>query len=512
MEILTHLIEGFAVAFEPLNLGLMLLGCFLGLAIGAMPGLGSVNGVAILLPITFIVPPTGAIIFLAAIYYGAMYGGAISSIMLGIPGASTAVATTFDGRPMASQGKADYALVAAAVASFVGGTVSIILFTLFAPPLADFALRFGPPEEFALMVLAFATFVGLGGDDIPKTIFMILFGLVLSAVGLDIISGRPRLVFFDLPGFYSGISFIVLAIGIYGIGEMLWTLEQAGGKVEMAKHQIALSRIKDAFRQLWQKSLKTMGFASFLGYFVGILPAAGATPGSLMAYGMTKAMSADPDRYGKGEINGVVAPECANNAASTGALLPMLTLGIPGSPTTAILLGGMIIWGLTPGPLLFTNQPEFVWGLTASLYAANFATVLMNIAFVPLFIWMLRMPFTVLAPIIFVLCFVGGFAPSQRMFDPGLILLFGVVGYLMRKLDYPMAPLVLAIVLGPLAEKSFRQSLIAERGDWTVFFSRPLSAITMLIAFGLFVYPLFLAWRRRRARLLAEAGAGSAGA
>lgn len=511
MDTLTHLIAGFAVAFEPLNLGLMLLGCFLGLAIGAMPGLGSVNGVAILLPITFIVPPTGAIIFLAAIYYGAMYGGAISSIMLGIPGASTAVATTFDGRPMANQGKADYALVAAATASFVGGTISIVLFTLFAPPLAEFALRFGPPEEFALMVLAFATFIGLGGDDIPKTIFMILFGLVLSAVGLDIISGRPRLVFFDLAGFYSGISFIVLAIGIYGIGEMLWTLELAGGNVEMAKHQIALKRIVDAFREL-KRSIKTMVLSSFLGYFVGILPAAGATPGSLMAYGMTKAMSNNPERYGKGEINGVVAPEAANNAASTGALLPMLTLGIPGSPTTAILLGGMIIWGLTPGPLLFTNQPEFVWGLTASLYVANFATVAMNIAFVPLFIWMLRMPFTILAPIIFVLCFVGGFAPSQRMFDPWLILLFGVVGYLMRKLDYPMAPLVLAIVLGPLAEKSFRQSLIAERGDWTVFFTRPLSGITMLIALGLFLYPIYLAWRRRRrARLLAEAGTGNTG-
>jgi len=497
IDILSHLMDGFAVAVQPVNLGLMLLGCFLGLAIGAMPGLGSVNGVAILLPITFIVPPTAAIIFLAAIYYGAMYGGAISSIMLGIPGASTAVATTFDGRPLATQGKADYALVAAAVASFVGGTISVVLFTGFAPPLAEFALRFGPPEEFALMVLAFATFVGLGGDDIPKTIFMILFGLVLSAVGLDIISGRPRLVFFDLPGFYSGISFIVLAIGIYGIGEMLWTLEQSRGKAEMAKHQIALSRIVHALGEL-KHSIKTMVLSSFLGYFVGVLPAAGATPGSLMAYGMTKAMSKDPGRYGKGEINGVVAPECANNAASTGALLPMLTLGIPGSPTTAILLGGMIIWGLTPGPLLFTNEPEFVWGLTASLYVANFATLAMNIAFIPLFIWMLRMPFTILAPIIFVLCFVGGFAPSQRMFDPWLILVFGVVGYLMRKLDYPMAPLVLAIVLGPLAEKSFRQSLIAERGDWTVFFTRPLSGATMLIALCLILYPIYLGWRRRR--------------
>ncbi|MBI1384147.1 MAG: tripartite tricarboxylate transporter permease [Rhizobiales bacterium] len=506
MELLGHLIDGFGIAFQPLNLGLMALGCLLGLFIGAMPGLGSVNGVAILLPITFIVPPTAAIIFLAAIYYGAMYGGAISSIMLGIPGASTAVATTFDGRPLALQGKADHALVAAAVASFVGGTISIVLFTLFAPPLADFALRFGTHEEFALMVLAFATFVGLSGDDIPKTIFMILLGLVLATVGLDIISGRPRLIFFDLQGFYKGISFIVLAIGIYGIGEMLWTMETSRGKAQMASHTYNFARFLDAMRQL-KDSGRTMVMSSFLGYFVGILPAAGATPGSLMAYGLTKSMSNDPDRYGKGEVNGVVAPECANNAASTGSMLPMLTLGIPGSPTTAILLGGMIIWGLTPGPLLFTTEPEFVWGLTASLYAANLLTLVLNLALIPLFIWVLRTPFSILAPMIFVLCFIGGYAPDNRMFDPWLILLFGVVGYLMRKLDYPMAPLVLAIVLGPLAENSLRQSLIADRGDWTTLFTRPLSGVIFLCAIALFVYPLFLAFRRRRQKSAAANGA-----
>lgn len=498
MEILGLLANGFLVAFEPLNLGLMIVGVLLGLFIGAMPGLGSVNGVAILLPITFVVPPTSAIIFLAAIYYGAMYGGAISSVMLGIPGASTAVATTFDGRPMALQGRADRALVAAATASFVGGTVSIVLFTLFAPPLADFALKFGPPEEFALMVLAFATFIGLGGDDIPKTLFAIMLGLVLSSVGLDIISGKPRLIFFDLPGFYKGISFIVLAIGIYGIGEMLWTLEQAKGKVEIAQHKFSFFRVAETLKILMKRSLKVMGLSGALGYFVGVLPAAGATPGSLMAYGMTKSMSKNPKAYGKGEINGVVAPESANNAASTGSLLPMLTLGIPGSPTTAILLGGMIIWGLEPGPLLFIEQQEFVWGLIASLYAANFFTVILNLALIPAFIWVLRMPFTILAPVIFVLSFVGGYAPSSAMHDVWLILLFGTVGYLMRKLDYPMAPLVLAIVLGPLAEKSFRQSLISEQGDWSTFFTRPLSGTIMVIAVALIAYPLFLAWRRRK--------------
>ncbi len=499
MELLGHLADGFFVAFQPLNLTLLLLGCAVGLFVGAMPGLGSVNGVAILLPVTFFVPPTSAVIFLAAIYYGAMYGGAISSIMLGIPGASTAVATTFDGRPMALKGLADRALVAAAVASFVGGTISVVLFSLFAPPLADFALKFGPPEEFALMVLAFATFIGLGGDDIPKTVFSICIGLVFSAVGLDIISGMPRLVFGDLPGFYKGISFLVLAIGIYGIGEMLWTIDTNKGEVHIATHNVTARRVLESVAAL-RGSIKTMILSSGLGYFVGILPAAGATPGSLMAYGMTKSMSNHPERYGKGEINGVVAPECANNAASTGSMLPMLTLGIPGSPTTAILLGGMIIWGLEPGPLLFIQQEEFVWGLISSLYAANLFTLLINLAFIPIFIWVLRMPFTILAPIIFVLCVIGGYAPASSMHDVWLIFIFGVAGYLMRKLNYPMAPAVLAIVLGPLAEKAFRQTLIGEHGDATVFFTRPLSGTFMLLAVVLFVYPFYLGYRRRKAR------------
>ncbi|MEK9751975.1 MAG: tripartite tricarboxylate transporter permease, partial [Rhodospirillaceae bacterium] len=293
MEILNLLFDGFLISFEPLNLALVIFGSAVGLFIGAMPGLGSVNGVAILLPMTFLVPPTSAVIFLGAIYYGAMYGGAISSIMLGIPGASTAVATTFDGRPMALKGQADKALVAAATASFVGGTISVVLFTAFAPPLAEVALIFGPPEEFALMILAFATFIGLGGDDIPKTFFSIMIGLVFSAVGLDVVSGEPRLIFMDLPGFMHGVNFLVLAIGIYGIGEMLWTVELSKGDVMISQATVTMKRIFEAIKELigtW----KTMLMGSLLGYFVGILPAAGATPGSLMAYGIAKTMAKDP--------------------------------------------------------------------------------------------------------------------------------------------------------------------------------------------------------------------------
>ena len=489
METLALLLHGFAIAFEPLNLMLIIGGCTMGLFIGAMPGLGSVNGVAILLPMTFLVPPTGAIIFLGAIYYGAMYGGAISSIMLGIPGASTAVATTFDGRPMALQGKADKALVAAAAASFIGGSVGVVLFTLFAPPLADIALTFGAPEIFALMLMAFATFVGLGGDDIPKTLFSIFIGLVFGAVGLDIISGEPRLIFGGIPGFFHGINFLVLAIGIYGIAEMLWTIEISKGEVMISQAEISLKRIMDTLRELigtW----KMMMMGSFLGYFVGILPAAGATPGSLMAYGVAKTASKNPETYGKGNINGVVAPESANNAASTGSMLPMLTLGIPGSPTTAILLGGMVIWGLEPGPLVFTDHPDFVWGFIASLYAANLFALLINIAFIPAFIWVLKMPFTILAPIIFILCIVGGFVPTLDMHDVWLMLIFGVVGYLMRKLDYPMAPAVLAIVLGPLAEPALRQSLLISSGSFSIFFTRPFAAVIMTLAFILLILPV----------------------
>ena len=489
METLALLLHGFAIAFEPLNLMLIIGGCTMGLFIGAMPGLGSVNGVAILLPMTFLVPPTGAIIFLGAIYYGAMYGGAISSIMLGIPGASTAVATTFDGRPMALQGKADKALVAAATASFIGGSIGVVLFTLFAPPLADIALTFGAPEIFALMLMAFATFVGLGGDDIPKTLFSIFIGLVFGAVGLDIISGEPRLIFGGIPGFFHGINFLVLAIGIYGIAEMLWTIEISKGEVMISQAEISLKRIMDTLRELigtW----KMMMMGSFLGYFVGILPAAGATPGSLMAYGVAKTASKNPETYGKGNINGVVAPESANNAASTGSMLPMLTLGIPGSPTTAILLGGMVIWGLEPGPLVFTDHPDFVWGFIASLYVANTFSLLINVAFIPAFIWVLKMPFTILAPIIFILCIVGGFVPTLDMHDVWLMLIFGVVGYLMRKLDYPMAPAVLAIVLGPLAEPALRQSLLISSGSFSIFFTRPFAAVIMTLAFILLILPV----------------------
>ncbi|MEJ1996417.1 MAG: tripartite tricarboxylate transporter permease, partial [Limibacillus sp.] len=335
MDIVLSLLDGIWIALHPANFGLAIAGVIIGLFVGAMPGLGSVNGVAILLPFTFVIQEmtgtaTSPMIFLAAIYYGAMYGGAISSLTLGIPGASTAVATTFDGRPLALKGQAHKALVVAALASFVGATVSNILFTAFAPPLASVALKFGDPEIFALMLLAFATFIGLGGDDIPKTLFSICFGLVLATVGFDIVSGEPRLIFFDIQGFSHGIRFLVLAIGVYGIGEMIWTICVQRGDTSMSDVKLGGGRILRAileFKEAW----KGTAIGSAIGFFVGILPAAGATPGSLMAYGVTKMVSRNPRAFGKGEVDGVAAPEAANNSASTGAMLPMMTLGIPGS-------------------------------------------------------------------------------------------------------------------------------------------------------------------------------------
>ena len=488
---------GLLNALQPVNLMMIILGCAVGLMVGAMPGLGSVNGVAILLPVTFLVPPTAAIIFLAAIYYGAMYGGAISSISLGIPGCSTAVATVFDGRALAKAGRADRALTAAALASFIGGTISVVLFTLFAPPLAAFALRFGPPEEFALMVLAFSAFIGLGGKDVPKTIFSILIGLVLASVGLDILSGQPRLIFGDIAGFLHGVNFLVLAIGVYGIGEMLWTLESTKGKVMLHKVRMSLSAMRSNLMDL-RSYLGTTTLGGLIGYFVGTLPAAGATPASLMSYGLARTFSKKPETFGTGNVAGVAAPEAANNAASTGSMLPMITLGIPGSPTTAILLGGMIIWGLRPGPLLFSEHPDFVWGLIGSLYIANAVTLLINLACIPIFVRVLSLPFTILAPVIYILCVVGGYAPTQTMHDVWLMFAFGIVGYLLRKLNYPVAPVVLAIVLGPLAERSLRQSLLASQGDMMVFVERPISGICIFCAFALMSYPLLRKLRRRK--------------
>ena len=320
---------------------------------------------------------------------------------------------------------------------------------------------------------------------------------MFASVGYDEISGAPRLIFFDIPGFLHGINFLVLAIGVYGIGEMLWTIDSTRGKITSTEAKFSVKGVikdgKEAMRRGWKGT--TIG--SFIGFFVGILPAAGATPGSLMSYGVAKMLSKNPKEYGQGHPDGVAAPESANNSASTGSMLPMLTLGIPGSPTTAILLGGMVIWGLTPGPRLFVEQSEFVWGLIGSFYVSNFFALVVNLAFIPVFIWMLRMPFTILAPMIFVLSVVGGYAATRDMHDVWLMLVFGVGAFFLRKLDYPVAPAVLAIVLGPITEPTLRQSLLLSSGDPTIFLTRPVAGPITVIAIILILLPLFkFAWNK----------------
>jgi len=387
-------------------------------------------------------------------------------------------------------GRARLALVTAAIASFIGGTVANVFFTGFAPLLASVALSFGPPEIFALMLLAFATFVGLGGDDIPKTIFSICIGLVLASVGFDEISGEPRLIFGGISGFLHGINFLVLAIGVYGIGEMLWTIDSTRGKITTTETEMTIKGTVEDAKEGVKRGWKGTAIGSVLGFFVGILPAAGATPGSLMAYGVAKMVSKRPEEFGKGHPGGVAAPEAANNSASTGSMLPMLTLGIPGSPTTAILLGGMVIWGLTPGPRLFVEQPEFVWGLIGSFYISNLFALIVNLAAIPVFIWMLRMPFTILASMIFVLSVVGGYAATRDMHDVWLMLSFGFAAFFLRKLDYPLAPAVLAIVLGPIAEPTLRQSLLLSSGDPMIFLNRPIAGPITIIAVILIALPM----------------------
>ncbi|MEL6478551.1 MAG: tripartite tricarboxylate transporter permease [Pseudomonadota bacterium] len=506
MDVLSLLADGVLIALQLENLLICFVGVVIGLFVGAMPGLGSVNGVAILLPtIFFIKQQTGSdaapMIFLAAIYYGAMYGGAISSIMLGIPGASTAVATTFDGRPLALSGRAEQALVTAAIASFIGGTVANLFFTGFAPPLADVALSFGNPEIFALMLLAFATFVGLGSDDIAKTVISIVLGLVLASVGFDVIEGEPRLQFFDMVGFSRGINFLVLAIGVYGVGEMLWTLHTTRGPNEMTEAKISMSKIVTATKKTFTDGWKGTSIGSSLGFFVGILPAAGATPGSLMAYGVSKMTSNKPEEFGKGSVDGVAAPEAANNSASTGAMLPMMTLGIPGSPTTAVLLTGLVLLELQPGPRLFEDQPDFVWPVIGSFYVSNLIAVIVNLAFIPLFLWMLRMPFTILAPIIFVLSLAGVHAATDSMFDVWLMFWFGLGAFLLRILDYPLAPAVLAIVLGGITEEKLRQSLIWSDGSFYIFVdfvNHPIAAPITIVAILLIVMPAIQMLRKSK--------------
>ncbi len=487
MDEINSLFHGFGIALTLPNLMYMLIGITLGVLIGVLPGLGGANGVAILLPLTFSMNPTSAIIMLSCIYWGALFGGAITSILFNIPGEPWSVATTFDGHPMAQQGKAAQALTAAFTSSFVGAMFAVLLITFLAPLVASFALKFGPAEFFAVQLLTFCSFVGMSKEPPAKTIAAMMLGFALAAVGLDSVTGQLRMTF-GVPVLLKGFDFLIAVIGLFGIGEILLTMEEGlAFKGQSAKIN---------FKVVWQtwgellKHWKLFLRSVAVGCWMGITPG-GATPASFMSYGMARRMAKNPDEFGKGRIEGVVAPETAAHAAGTAALLPMLTLGIPGSPTAAVLLGGLLIWGLQPGPMLFIEQKDFVWGLIASMYIGNIVGLIVVLTTVPWWAAILRVPFSIIAPVIIVICAIGAYTVHSSMFDVWMMLAFGVMGYLFKKLKYPLAPLVLALVLGDMAESSFRQSMLLSQGSLAIFWSNPLVGGIAGLAILMLVWPLF---------------------
>jgi putative tricarboxylic transport membrane protein len=494
MEAVASLIQGFGVVITPMNLLYMMVGITLGVLIGVLPGLGGANGVAILLPLTFAMSPVSAIIMLSCIYWGALFGGAITSILFNIPGEPWSVATTFDGYPMAQQGRAGEALTAAFTSSFVGALVAVIVITFLAPLVARFALQFGPPEFFAVQLLTFCSFVGMSKEPPAKVVAAMMLGFALAAVGLDTVTGQLRMTF-GTTELLRGFDFLIAVIGLFGLGEILLTMEEGlafkGGNAKLNPKVVF-----ETWKKLpayWMTSIR----ASLVGCWMGITPG-GATPASFMSYGLAKRFSRNGHRFGNGETEGVVAPETAAHAAGTAALLPMLTLGIPGSPTAAVLLGGLLIWGLQPGPLLFVEQKDFVWGLIASMYLGNIAGLLVVLTCVPFFAAVLRIPFSIIAPVIIVICAIGAYTVHNALLDLSVMLIFGVVGYLFKKLHYPLAPLVLALVLGDRAESAFRQSMLMSQGTLNIFWSNGLVGSICALAVLMLIWPLL-------ARLFASA-------
>jgi putative tricarboxylic transport membrane protein len=487
MDTLSGLMQGFQVALQPLNLGIALVGVILGLIIGILPGLGGTSGVAILLPLTVFIAPTSGIIFLASIYWGALFGGVITSILFNIPGEPWSVALLFDGYPLARKGRPGLALTAAFMASIFGALVAIILFTFLMLPLAEFSLKFGPPELFAVMLMAFATFVGLGGASPLKTLAMLAMGLLLAMVGLDVVTGMPRFTFGTLT-LLGGIHFVPLTIGLYGLGEILASAEEGVAKLTGLQGQVGLRDLRESLREL-RRRFPTLCSCTLLGFWVGILPGTGATPASFLGYGIARQYSRRREEFGTGTVTGVIAPQAAAQSAGIGALLPMITLGVPGSPTAAVLLAGLFIWGLLPGPQLFVEKPEFVWGLVASMYVGNIMALLICLLAVPLLTAIMRTPYAILTPFIVIISLVGAYVIQNNLFDVWLTLGAGVVGYVLKKLNYPLAPLVVALVLGDLTERSLRQSLIISDGSMAIFFTRPLAAVFMALACLLFLWP-----------------------
>ena len=486
MDIFNNLATGFAVALAPINLLYCFLGSFIGTAIGVLPGLGPPATIALLLPVTYGIPATSAVILLAGIFYGAMYGGSTTSILLNIPGEAASVVTCLDGYQMARQGRAGAALAISAFGSFIAGTLSIVGLMLLAPPLAAFAIKFGPPENFALLVLGLMMVGYLAGGSMTKGLMMACLGLLLGTVGLDPIMGTQRFTYgiFKLS---EGFEFILVAMGLFGIGEVLVNVEQT------IKAEVFETKLRGLLpnREEWRAAAAPIARGSLLGFFIGVLPGGGAIISSFISYALEKKLSKHPERFGKGAIEGVAAPESANNSAATGSFIPLLTLGVPGNASIAMIFAALLIHGIRPGPLLVAEKPEVFWGLVSSMYIGNVMLLVLNLPLIGLWVRLLRVPYPLLAPLILVFVLIGAYSVNNSAFDVGITIAFGFFGYLMRKFDFEPAPLVLAMILGPQLEASLRRSLIYSHGELGVFFERPIAAALMALALLMLLSPIF---------------------
>jgi putative tricarboxylic transport membrane protein len=493
MDVLNSLALGFSVALTPTNLSYAFLGCLVGTMIGVLPGIGPLCTIALILPTTFSMNPSSAMIMMCAVYYGAQYGGSTTSILLNVPGESASVMTCIDGYQLARKGRAGVALAMSAISSFVGGTLSVFGLVLLAPPLSKLALKFGPPEYFSLMLMGFTTIIFLGSRSLVKSIVSVILGLMIGLVGVDPVGGINRLTFGSLE-LIDGIDFILVAMGIFGIGEVLVSAEERM-KISILKTKISglipsLKDLKDA------SGAMIRGF--LIGFSVALLPGVGASLASFLSYATEKMISKHPEEFGKGAIAGVAGPEGANNAASTSTMIPLLTLGIPGSGTSAVMMGAMMMWGLKPGPLLFQQHPDFVWGIIASMYVGNVILLIMNLPLVPLFAAMLRVPYSILYPFIIVVCMVGAYSLDGSIFQVFIMFGFGVIGYFVKKLEFPAAPILLGLILGPMVERALYQSLTISKGHYSIFFTRPYSVLFLVIAFAVLTIPVVRWWRQRR--------------
>ena len=497
VEILQNVGYGFQVALQPFNLMYCFIGVLIGTLVGVLPGLGPAAAIALLLPTTFKVSPVSATIMLAGIYYGAMYGGSTTSILVNIPGEAASVVTCLDGHQMALRGRAGPALGIAAFGSFIAGTFAVIALTFIGPFLSNIALKFGPPEYFSLMIVGITVLTYLSSGSMVKALLMAGVGLILSGVGMDTISGHYRFTF-NIQSLLNGVEVVPVAMGLFGISEVLLNLETE------IKREILATRIRNLFPTLkdWAKCIGSIVRGSILGFFLGILPGGGAVIASFTSYAIEKKISKHPEEFGKGAIQGVAGPEAANNAGAGGSFIPLLTLGIPANPVMAILLGALMIHGLQPGPLLMKDAPDLFWGTIVSMYIGNGMLLVLNLPLIPMWVKVLKVPYYLLYPLILLFCLIGAYSLSNSVADVIAMLIFGILGFLMKRFRYEGAPLILALVLGQRLETSLRRSLIMSHGDFSIFISRPISLGFLIIAALLLIIPIIT--QRRKLSALRE--------